>query len=523
MDRCAFLFVAVLCLLPLSAHADAVLHRPLETEPDSLDPPKTASGVGGTVESDLFEGLVALDAHGNIIPGVAERWERAADGVTYIFHLRADARWSNGDPVTAEDFVYTWRRAVDPATAAYGLHAPLELVNSPELAGGTLTDPAKLGVEAIDAHTLRAVTRAPSPLFLLNCALRDSYPVHRPTIERWGQGWTQPGHMVSNGPFVLQSWVPHGEIVLARSETYWDRSSIKLDAVHHILADDGEVALKRFLAGELDYADVPTRDLATIRKTRPAALHIGLGNRIHHFAFNMTTGPLAQNRPLRQALALAYDAGVIVDKLQPRGQQVAFNWVPPTVPDYTAQTVFYAGMTMEQRLAEARRLYGEAGYGPGHPFKLTVNYPTNEDVRVEVLSAAQMWKSALGVETTMQSEEFQVYLQRAKRGDDEMTVLGWAEEQHDPSLFLARFGTGAYGNYFQYANPAVDKLLGEAATTVEDGRRRQLYQQAERLISDDVPGIPSYFNSVIAVVSPKLKGWVDENEYPSSRWLSLAD
>src|SRR6185369_436669 len=135
MNRCALLLVAVLCLLPLSAHADAVLHRPLETEPDSLDPPKTASGVGSTVESDLFEGLVALDAHGNIIPGVAERWERAADGVTYIFHLRADARWSNGDPVTAEDFVYTWRRAVDPATAAYGLHAPLDLVNGPELAG----------------------------------------------------------------------------------------------------------------------------------------------------------------------------------------------------------------------------------------------------------------------------------------------------------------------------------------------------------------------------------------------------
>jgi len=523
MNRRVCRVLTLLCLLPFSANADAVLHRPLETEPDSLDPPKTSSTVGGTVEADLFEGLVSLDSRGKIIPGVAERWERAPDGVTYIFHLRADARWSNGDPMTADDFVYTWRRAVDPATAADGLHAPLDLVGGPEISAGKITDLTKLGVEAIDAHTLRAVTRVPAPLFLMNCSMRDSYPIHRATVERWGRDWTQPGHMVSNGPFVLKSWVPHGEIRLARSETYWDRASIKLGGVDHVLADDGEVALKRFLAGELDYADVPTRDLASIRAHQAAILHFGLGNRIHHFAFNMTSGPFAGNKPLRQALALSYDAGIIVDKLQPRGQQIAYNWVPPTVADYTPQTVFYAGMTMAERIARARELYAEAGYGPDHPLRLTVNYPTNEDVRVEVLAAAQMWKAALGVETTMQSEEFQVYLQRVKRGDDQMIVLGWAEELREPSQFLARFGAGAYGNYFQYANAAVDGLLEDAATTVADDRRRDLYEHAERLISDDIPGIPSYFNAVIAVVSPHLRGWVDDNEYPQSRWLSFKD
>ena len=523
MDRRASLFFVLLLILPFPARADHVLHRPLEAEPDSLDPPKTSSGVGGVVETDLFEGLVRFDAAGRIIPGVAERWERTPDGVTYTFHLRPDARWSNGAPMTAEDFVYTWRRAVDPATAAYGLHAPLELVNGPEIVAGKITDPSTLGVEAVDAHTLRAVTRAPSPLFLAHCALRDSYPVHRATIEHWGRDWTQPGHMVSNGPFTLTSWTPHGEIVLARSETYWDRASIALDGVDHILADNDEVALKRFLAGELDYAGVPTRDLATVRATQAASLHFGLGNRIHNFAFNMTTGPLAESKPLREALALTYDAGVIVDKLQPRGQQIAFNWVPPTVLDYTPQKLFYAAMTMEERIKLARKLYAEAGYGPDHPFKLTVNYPTNEDVKSEVLAAAQMWKAALGVETTLQSEEFQVYLQRVKRGDDQMVVLGWAEELRDPSLFLARFGTGAYGNYFQYSNPAVDELLTAAATTVDDGRRRDLYQRAERLISDDVPGIPSYFNSIIMLVGPHLNGWVDDDEYPESRWLSFKD
>ena len=523
MDRSAVLFAIVFLLLPFPARADHILHRPLETEPDSLDPPKTSSTVGGMVEADLFEGLVRLDPRGKVVPGVAERWDRAADGVTYIFHLRPDARWSNGDPITADDFVYTWRRAVDPAAAAYGLHAPLELVNGPEIVAGKITDPAKLGVEALDAHTLRVVTSAPSPLFLVNCGLRDSYPVHRATLEKWGRDWTQPGHIVANGPFVLKSWVPHGAIVLTRSESYWDRASIRLDGVEHLFSDDGEVALKRQLAGELDYAGVPTRDLATIRANHAALLHFGLGNRIHNFAFNMTSGPLADSKPLRQALALTYDAGVIVNKLQPRGQQIAFNWVPPTVADHTPQKVFYAGMAMEERLALARKLYAEAGYGPDHPFKLTVNYPTNEDVRTEVLAASQMWKAALGVETTMQSEEFQVYLQRVRRGDDQMVVLGWAEELPDPSMFLSRFGSGAYGNYFQYSNAAVDKLLKLAATTIEDDRRRELYERTERLISDDVPGIPSYFNSVITMVSPRLKGWIDDDEYPQSRWLSLED
>jgi oligopeptide transport system substrate-binding protein len=183
--------------------------------------------------------------------------------------------------------------------------------------------------------------------------------------------------------------------------------------------------------------------------------------------------------------------------------------------------VFYAGMTMAARIARARELYAEAGYGPDHPLELTVNYPTNEDVRVEVLAAAQMWKAALGVETRIQSEEFQVYLQRVKRGDDQMIVLGWAEELREPSQFLSRFETGAYGNYFQYSNSAVDALLKDAATTVADDRRRALYERAERFISDDIPGIPSYFNSVIALVTPRLKGWVDDDEYPQSRWLSL--
>jgi len=521
MGRCGGLFLVLACLLSLSAQAAHVLHRPSEVEPESLDPLKGVSGPAGAIEGDLFEGLVRLDSQGNIVPGVAERWERASDGVTYTFHLRSDARWSNGDPVTADDFVYAWRRTIDPANGAAALDPVDTLRNGREINSGTIQDVSRLGVEALDAHTLRAVTSAPSPLFLVQCAERTTYPLHRATVEKWGKDWTQPEHIVSNGPFVLTAWVPQSRITVTKSANYWDRDRIALDAVDHLVSSDEEGALRRFHGGELDYVRVPNRDLPTARRTEGAQLHIGLANWVHMFAFNMTTGPFAANKPLRQALALTYDPRVVVEKVLPEGQQVAESWVPPTVPNYTRQKVSYADMTMEARLTLARKLYAEAGYGPGHPFKFTVNYSRYENTRTELLVAAQMWKAALGVEATIEAEEFQVYLQRVKRGDFQMTVLGYSSTLRDPYDFLWRFRQDTPLNEYHYANPAVDELLDTAGITLDPDQRRDLFQRAERIIADDTPGVPSQVNSIVVLVNPHLKGWADDNGYPQSRWFSF--
>ncbi|MDB5363740.1 MAG: oppA 2 [Rhodospirillales bacterium] len=522
MGRNGRLLVAMVCLLSLPAEAAQILHRPSEVEPESLDPLKGGSGPASAVENDLFEGLVALDQHGNIVPGVAERWERAEDGVTYIFHLRTDARWSNGDPVTADDFVYAWGRIIDPTNGAASVTPIDELVNGREINAGTTKDITLLAVEAIDAHTLRAVTAKPSPLFLVQCADPPAFPVHRATIERWGRDWTQPGHMVSNGPFVLTAWVPLSKIIVTKNASYWARGSVGIDEVEHVVIDGGEEgALRRFRGGELDYVRVPNRDLPAVRRTDGARLHIGLANWIHTFAFNMTTGPFAANKLLRQALALTYDPRVVVEKLLPQEQRVGDSWVPPTVPNYTPQQVFYADMTMERRLTLARQLYAEAGFGPGHPFKFVVQYSRYEDTRTELLAATHMWKAALGVEATIEAEEFQVYLQRIKRGDYEMTVLGNSSTIEDPFDFLIRFRTGWSDNYSQYSNPAVDALLDRAGVTLDPEERRNLYQRAERRIADDVPGIPSQVNSIVMLVNAHLMGWVDDRPYPQSRWFSF--
>ena len=523
MGRSGVFLLGFVFLLPLPAVAEHVLHRPIPSEPESLDPAKSSSDTSDQVEGDLFEGLVALDPDENVIPAVAERWELAEDGVTYTFHLRPTARWSNGEPLTAEDFVYAWRRVIDPATGSAGLDPVNLLANAQEIGRGAIKDLSKLGVEAVDTHTLRVTTAKPSPLFLKQCSFRYAYPLHRATVEKWGKAWTQPEHIVSNGPFALKSWIPLGSIVLTRSETYWDRRSIRLGEVDYLQTENDEVGLKQFLAGELDFAEAPTRDIASARRAYGAALHTGQSKTIDNFGFNMKKGQFAGNQALRQALALAYDPSIIVNKLEQRGAQVSYSWVPPSMPDYTNQRIFYADMPMTERLARARQLYAEAGYGPDHPLKLTINYAKKEDRRIAVLAAAQMWKAALGVETTLEAEEFQVFLQRVKLGDFELAVVGLTADTRDPESYLSRFGTDDPLNRFHYSNPQVDSLLTAAATTIDRDRRNGLYQQAERIVADDVPGMPTQFNSINILVSPRLVGWRDNEEFPPSRALSFGE
>ena len=519
------LLVALLLgLAPVPGHAAQILHRQLEGEPETLDPPKSTSVYDAAVEADLFEGLVILGANETVLPGAAESWELAPDGVTYTFHLRKDARWSNGEPLTARDFVYAWRRVVDPATAAGDLDPVGLLVNAHEINSGKITDPAKLGVEAVDDHTLRAVTATPVQTFVKQCSYRFAYPVHQATLERWGKAWTQPGHIVSNGPFVMKSWVPQSAIVLARNSTYWNVSAIKLDEVDHMVVAQEATSLKLFRSGELDFIKAPTKEVPGLLSSHDEALRTGKDNNMAYLFFNMKTGVLAEDHRLREALALVFDPTVIAEKVMPRGQQPAYSWVPPTVLDYTRQEPSYVRMSMPERIDRARQLYAEAGYGPDHPLHLTVNYGTYEDTKTLLLVAAQMWKQALGVEVQLENEEFQIFLERTRRGEFQIGALAWRGGLRDPDSFLQIWESDKVNfNSAHYANPKVDTLLKTAASTFDPGERRELYQRAERMIVDDVPGIPVEFRAVNALVNPKLEGWDNDRLVPESRFLSFRE
>jgi oligopeptide transport system substrate-binding protein len=520
----ALLAALALGLAPISGLAAQVLHRQLEAEPETLDPPKSTSVYDAAVEADLFEGLVILGSGETILPGAAESWELAPDGVTYTFHLRKDARWSNGEPLTAQDFVYAWRRVVDPATAAGDLDPVGELVNAREINSGKITDLTKLGVEAVDDHTLRAVTATPVQTFVKQCSYRFAYPVHQVTLERWGSAWTKPGHIVSNGPFVMKSWVPQSAIVLTRNPTYWNASAIKLDEVDHVVVTTDATSLKLFRAGELDFIRAPTKEVPGLLSSHDPALRTGRDNNMSYLFFNMKQGVLAEDHRLRETLALVFDPTVITDKVMRRGQQPAYSWVPPTVLDYTRQEPSYVQMSMPKRIDRARELYAEAGYGPDHPLHLTVNYGTFEDTKTLLLVAAQMWKQALGVEVQLENEEFQIFLERARRGDFQLGALAWRGGLRDADSFLQIWESDKVNfNDAHYANPKVDALLKAASATFDPGERRELYQRTERLIIDDVPGIPIEFRAVNALVNPRLEGWDSDILMPESRFLSFRD
>lgn len=516
--------ILALGLASASPPAAQILHRQLEGEPETLDPAKSTSAYDAAVEVDLFEGLVILGSNETILPGVAESWELAPDGVTYTFHLRKDARWSNGEPLTARDFVYAWRRVVDPATAAGDLDPVGELVNAHEINAGKITDLTKLGVEAVDDHTLRTVTAAPAHSFLKQCSYRFAYPVHQATLEHWGNAWTQPGHIVSNGPFVMKSWVPQSAIILTRNPTYWNAPAIKLDEVDHMVVAQDGTGLKLFRAGDLDFIRAPTKEVPGLRSSHDPALRTGRDNNVAFLFFNMRDGVLAQDHRLREALALVFDPTVITEKVMPRGQQPAYSWVPPTVLDYTRQEPSYVGMSMADRIDRARQLYAEAGYGPDHPLHLIVNYATFEDTKALLLVAAEMWKQALGVEVQLENEEFQVYLQRVRRGDFQVGAIAWRGGLRDPVSFLEIWQSDKVNfNSAHYSNAKVDALLKAAAGTLDPGERRELYQQTERLIVDDAPGIPIEFRAVNALVNPRLEGWDNDILVPGSRFLSFRE
>ncbi len=313
-------------LLPWGAYAEPAspsvqsptVRLQMEYEPGSLDPHKIESLAEYRIAADLFEGLVTYSATDEVIPGLAERWETSADGLLWTFHLRGDAAWSDGAPITAEDFVYSLRRAVDPATASSYTLTLAPILNAQEINSGREKDLTRLGVTALDPHTLQFTLVKPTPWFVVSLTGQTSMPVPRQAIEKWGNKWTDPDHIVTNGAFTLKRWVPLGEIDLVRNPHFHDAASVKMEEVDYVMADDLHSALKRYEVGELDVTEILGQDLPKIERERPAELHGDPRLATRYITFNMD-GPFGHDARVRRALALVIDCAVLTDKVIRRG------------------------------------------------------------------------------------------------------------------------------------------------------------------------------------------------------------
>jgi oligopeptide transport system substrate-binding protein len=506
-----------------AASAETVLRRPTAAEPETLDPWKTTSADDVAIDRDLFQPLVGRDADQNLIPGAAQSWEVSADGLTYSFHLRPDGRWSNGDPVTAGDFVFALRRAVLPQTAAADISPLSHIVGANEINAGHEKDPTKLGVEAPDPLTLRIHLITPQVTLPLYLSDPDGMPLHRASYEQWGDSWTRPGHLVGNGPYRLESWVPNSELVLVRNPNFPDAAGIDFDQVHYVVSDNDETGLKRYLAGELDWARLPGTKLPWARASRAADLHSGRILGLGFLFFNLKKGPLADHPKLREALSLAIDRETLADKVDARGEPPAYGWVAPVIPGYTPAVYGWKATPTAARIARAKALLAEEGYGPGHPLTVTISYPTRDESRKTLLAIAAMWKSALGVEVTLSNQEWRVFIAALEQWDFEIGLLGRSSEILDPGILLEPFRSNAGENSDTgYANPAFDALDIQGEQAPDAATRYGLLKQAEALMLADYPVIPLAYAAVNRLVSPRLTDWRDDAGYPQSRHIRLA-
>lgn len=512
MSRAALRALALgwgLCL-SATAMADVVLRIGNGNEPETLDPHR-ASGVSTlNIVRDLYEGLTALSPRGAIVPAGAESWATSDDGLTWTFTLRASARWSNGDPVTAEDFVAGLRRTVDPATGSSFAGLLAVIAHAAAISAGH--EPAdRLGVAALGDHQLRIQLAAPAPYLPALLCHPASFPIHRASLERDGRAFAKPGHLISNGAYRLAEWAVQSRVVLTRNRHYWNDANTAIDTVIDYPTEDQNSELKRYRAGELDItAAVPTAQAPWIRANLGAELRLAPYLGSYFYGFNLSQPPFKGAPALRQALSMVVDREIIADRVLHGLALPAYGWVPPGISNYVPQQPAWAQWPRAQRLAEAERLYVQAGYSKQKPLQVEIRYNTQDDNKRIAVVIAAMWKQALGVEVRLVNEEWKVFLQnrRLKRITQAFRST-WIGDYDDAGTFAAILRSTHARNDSAYASARYDALLAEADATADAATRAATLEAAERQMLEDVPILPIYYYRSKHLVKPEVQGWED--------------
>jgi len=500
-----------------------VLNRSLGPEPESLDVHAALSTQAATVLRDLGEGLTGYSASGELVAAAAQRWEISPDGLEYRFWLRPEARWSNGAAVTAEHFVYSFRRLVNPATASP--YAPYlgDIENAQSIAKGN-ADVSTLGVAADGKFGLTIRLVRPVPYFLKLLAHNSAYPVFPPSVAKFGSGFARPGNLVSNGAYQLDQWTMGAVITLSRNEHYWNNAQTAIDRVRHFVTPNETAEVNRYRAGELDITEsVSAQMFAKLAEERPAELRVAPLLQVYYYGLNLTRPPFKDNPKLRKALSMAIDRETITEKVLGRGELPAYSWVPPGVSNYQPMTFTYAKQSAVDRHATARRLYAEAGYSDETPLQLEIRFNTSETHKNIALAVQQMWRDVLGVETTLINEEFRVLLANMlAREVTQVFRSSWSGDYDDANSFLAIMASDNPSNLPGFSDENYDSLLARAARQMNPEARRLYLEEAETRLLAAHPLIPIYFYVSKHLVSPRVVGWQDSAlDYHYSQHLRL--
>lgn len=481
-----------------------VLRRGLGGQPGSLDPQRAEDAFSFAVLRDLYEGLTTSSPSGEVLPAAAESWSVENSGTSYLFKLRHDARWSNGDPVLARNYVTALRRAVDPATASGGADLLRAIVNAPAILKGELPVDA-LGVRAIDDHLLEIRLSQPVPYFPDILTNTIASPVHDSSLAEGG-GFSKAGATISNGPYMLAEVVPGASLRLARNKFYRASQAVTFDEVRYELVPDENAEFTRFRAGDLDVTNnVPEQRFEELDREPNSGLQHRAALATFYFTFNTDRGPLSKKSALREALSLAIDREAITASITRAGQVPAYSLVPEGVWNYTPPEYGWRTAAPAERLSRARFLYAAAGYSADKPLRLRMLYNENDLIQKVCVAIASMWKQALGVETELVQMEFRAYLAaRADPAQWDVVRVGWSADYNDASSFLDTMTDGSPQNFGRWSNARYAKLLADAAAETDDSRRRQVLQESEKLMLSDYPLLPVYFYVTRRLVQSRI-------------------
>lgn len=482
--------------------AKTILRRGIGGEPSTLDPARAVDTFSFEVIRDLYEGLATESPDGVVEPGIAESWTISPDGTKYTFAIRKNAKWSNGAPIRAQDFVSEWRRVVDPKQASPVADLLRPIANAAAIISGKLP-PNELGVHAPSNNLLVVQLSQPAPYFLQLLTHSATFPTY--SQNRAPDESKAP---VFDGPYVLSSWTPGAEIKLAKNPAYWDEQHVKIRYVEYIPIADENAELLQYRAGQLDITQsVPPGALPLIQKEFPTELLVAPYLGTVYFALNVrSTSPLS-NQKLRQALAMAIDRQELKRTILIFGQRPAYGFVPPGTWNYDQQNWPWTELRSSARIAEAQRLYAESGYSTSNPLRIRILLNSNPEVKKLAVAIASMWKEVLGVNSELIDEEYRVFLDSRKDTSRwEVARLSWVADYNDAGNFLDIFRSGSPNNDPGYSNPDFDRLLDAGASTPDSSLRKALLEKAENLMLSQYPIIPIYFYSSKRLIKPYIKG-----------------
>lgn len=518
-------FPATAAEIPAGAQlaSQQTIVRHIKDEPASLDPMKAVGLPEIQVMRDLFEGLTSQDAKGQIVPGVAESWS-SNDNKIWLFTLRKDARWSDGSPVTAQDFVYSWQRLVDPKNSSpFAWFAALSGIENAEAITKGSMSPDKLGVTATDATHLKVTLSRPVPWLPAMMANAALFPVPQKVIQAEGDAWTAPGKLVGNGAYQLQTRVVNEKIVLVRNKHYWDDKHSVLTQVTFLPINEESSATKRYRAGDIDITEsFPKNMFALLKKSLPGEVYTPDQLGTYYYAFNTQKGPTADVR-VRKALSWSIDRRIIAEKVLGTGEKPAWHFTPDVTAGFTPQQSYLQQHSQQELNAQAKALLAAAGYGPAKPLHLTLLYNTSESHQKIAIAVASMWKKNLGAEVTLQNQEWKTYIDSRNSGNFDVIRASWVGDYNEPSTFLSLLTASHSGNIARFNSAEYDALLAKASTETSVQARNADYNKAEQIIADQAPIAPLYQYTNGRLIKPWVKGYPITNPedvaYSRELWI----